>query len=78
MLASDLPKGANRVDSCPKPYDKEAWKNASIELGCSEHISSSNDIRTKTYYHCLASAYINETIEFCAKVAAIERGDTLF
>ena len=71
-----LPKNANRVDNCPEADNIAKWRNASLRLNCSEYSGyyRIETIKEKRLYHCLPSIFLNETIEFCGPIAAIERG----
>lgn len=65
------------VESCPEANNITAWIEASKRLGCSDY-SSSNIAKTTLVYHCIASGFLNETIEFCALNAAIPEGKCMF
>ncbi|XP_078320637.1 uncharacterized protein LOC111111582 isoform X2 [Crassostrea virginica] len=76
IATGSLPKTAYRVDACPEANNITAWKEASLRLNCSEYSETYSEevIIGKKLYYCLASNFLNETIEFCGPNAAIERG----
>lgn len=75
-----LPDTTYRVDSCPEANNITAWKKASLRLNCSEYSETYSEevIKGKKLYHCLASNFLNETIEFCGPNTAIEKGLYVF
>lgn len=76
VVDGTLPRGAERVESCPEANNITAWIEASKRFGCSDYTSKISN-NTKVY-HCIASSYLNETIEFCEKIAAIPEGKCMF
>lgn len=66
ISAGTLPENVHRLNSCPEAKNKTAWEEASKRLKCNFHKNS--------FYHCLPSTYLNETIEFCGKLTAVSEG----
>lgn len=66
ISAGTLPENVHRLNSCPEAKNKTAWEEASKRLKCNSHKNS--------FYHCLPSTYLNETIEFCGKLTAVSEG----
>lgn len=55
------------VKSCPT--SKEEWNSAAQRKNCSKSVTPDNFTTDgeQIKYHCLINAYLNETVEVCAK-----------
>ena len=76
ITTGPLSKTARRIASCPEANNLTAWKRASLRLNCSEYSEhyTIDVVERKMLYHCLPSSFLNETIEFCGPIAAIQKG----
>lgn len=66
-----LPKYVFRVNNCPDPYNSSEWTRASKRLNC---LHSLNSEKIDNVYHCIASAFLNETVEFCGRSILVTAG----
>lgn len=66
-----LPKYVFRVNNCPDPYNSSEWTRASTRLNC---LDSLNSDEIGNVYHCLASVFLNETVEFCGRSIYVTAG----
>ncbi|XP_056021845.1 uncharacterized protein LOC125649228 isoform X2 [Ostrea edulis] len=73
--AVPLPRWIHRVSSCPEANNITAWKAASEKLNCLYDLTSDDPAQQKMVYHCLASTYLNETVEFCGRSVPIAPGN---
>ncbi|XP_061173459.1 uncharacterized protein LOC133182628 [Saccostrea echinata] len=74
-LSVPLPKWVHRVKSCPEPNNITEWIEASKQLNCLYDLTSKKPEEQGMIYHCLASTYLNESVEFCGRSVPIAPGN---
>lgn len=73
-----LPPWVHRVDSCPDPNDIRQWIKASTRLNCLHDLTSTDPNEQANVYHCLPTAFVNETVEFCSRNVPVAPGTCFF
>lgn len=71
---AQLPLWAYRENSCPDPNNISQWIAASQNINCYHNLTSTNSSQQDNVYHCIPSAYLNETVEFCGKSKLVPLG----
>lgn len=66
-----LPKYVYRVKNCPDIKNTSQWTRGSKRLNCLHDLNSTEN---GNVYHCLASFFRNETVEFCGKSRYVTAG----
>lgn len=70
-----LPKWVYRVHSCPNPNNFSQWIEASKRLDCYHNLTSTKSNEQAKVYHCIASSFFNETVEFCGRNVPVSPGN---